>query len=212
MLLRRLRSRIEPGSPACVSPGSDRRTSLQEDRFDRSTALLRAAGRIAGATAVLAGLAACGRPATPDPRALEDTLRQRIEQAYDFSRPGIVERMTSLYAAEGTVVSASGGELITTAAELRQGIADFWQNVGQNMENPTWQWGEVHVEPLSRDAAVLTGTWAIPHIAPTGRPHVIHGAWTAVFRRIGGEWLIVHEHLSVPPPPETQLQRDDGDG
>jgi hypothetical protein len=45
---------------------------------------------------------------------------------------------------------------------------------------------------------VLSGTWSIPHIAPNDQPHVIRGAWTAVFRRIGGEWLIVAEHLSTP--------------
>ena len=76
--------------------------------------------------------------------------------------------------------------------------AAFWQNVGQNMRNPRWVWGDVYVERLSPDAAVLTATWSIPHIAPTGRPHVIQGAWTAVFRRVGGEWLIVMEHLSAP--------------
>ena len=44
----------------------------------------------------------------------------------------------------------------------------------------------------------LNGPFALP-IAPTGNPHVIRGAWTAVFRRIGGRWVIVMEHLSTPP-------------
>jgi ketosteroid isomerase-like protein len=137
-------------------------------------------------------------PHTPDTQALADTLRARIEAAYDFSRPGAAERMASLYPQSGTVVSASGGVMSTSPDSLRHAIADFWQNVGQNMRDPVWQWREIHVESLGRDAAVLTGTWEIPHIAPTGRPHVLEGAWTAVFRRIKGEWLIVHEHLSVP--------------
>ena len=81
---------------------------------------------------------------------------------------------------------------------LRAGIASFWQNVGRNMRDPKWVWGNVFVDRLGDDAAVLTATWSIPHIAPTGHPHVIRGAWTAVFRRIAGEWMIVVEHLSVP--------------
>lgn len=150
---------------------------------------------------LLLALPACAHEAAPpDGAALADTLRRKIAAAYDFTQPGIVERMTSLYPAEGPVVSASGGHLVTAPDSLRQGIADFWQNVGSNMQDPVWQWGDVHVEVLGRDAAVLTGTWSIPHIAPTGRPHVIEGAWTAVFRRTGGGWLIVHEHLSTPPP------------
>lgn len=156
----------------------------------------------AGATLALALLAAC-RPATPaaggSDAALADTLKARIEAAYDFSRPGVVERMNALYPDSGRVISASGGHVIASVDSLRAGIASFWQNVGQNMRDPKWVWGDVFVDRLGPDAAVLTATWSIPHIAPTGHPHVIQGAWTAVFRRIEGKWMIVVEHLSVPP-------------
>jgi ketosteroid isomerase-like protein len=54
----------------------------------------------------------------------------------------------------------------------------------------------VYVERLGEDAAVLTATWSVPHIAPDGKRHVIGGAWTAVFRRINGRWKVVQEHLS----------------
>ncbi|NOT10147.1 MAG: SnoaL-like domain-containing protein [Gemmatimonadales bacterium] len=131
--------------------------------------------------------------------ALADTLKGRIAEGYDFTRPGAAERMSDLYPDTGQVVSASGGNIIASADSLRAGIATFWQSVGQNMRNPKWVWGDVYVERLGNDAAVLTGTWSIPHIAPTGQPHVIQGAWTAVFRRIGGRWMIVAEHLSSPP-------------
>lgn len=149
--------------------------------------------------AVLAGCGAGVPRAAQDPAALADTLKARIAEAYDFSRPGAVERMNALYPDTGRVISASGGQVIASADSLRAGIAAFWQNVGQNMRDPKWEWGDVHVDRLSDDAAVLTATWSIPHIAPTGNPHTIRGAWTAVFRRIAGKWLIVVEHLSVPP-------------
>ena len=130
---------------------------------------------------------------------LADTLKARIAEAYDFTRPGAVERMSGLYPDSGRVISVSAGQIVSSIDSLRSGIRAFWDNVGRNMRNPTWQWGEVYVERLGADAAVLTATWAIPHIAPTGNPHVIRGAWTAVFRRIRGRWLIVMEHLSTPP-------------
>jgi hypothetical protein len=49
---------------------------------------------------------------------------------------------------------------------------------------------------------VLTTTYAIPHRTPEDRPHTLAGAWTAVFERRGGRWVIVQEHLSdaVPTP------------
>ena len=136
------------------------------------------------------------RPIGRDP-ALADTLRQQIEDAYDFSRPDIVKRMAELYPDSGQIVSASGGELITNVDSLRKGIASFWSNVGHNMRQPKWEWDSVYVDRLGPDAAVLTGKWRVPHIAPDGRPHVIGGAWTAVFRRIDGKWKIVQEHLSA---------------
>jgi len=154
-------------------------------------------------TMVLLGVAAgCAAPPARGEQsdaALADTLKARIEDAYNFSRPGVVERMNALYPDTGRVISASGGQITASADSIRAGIAEFWKTAGQNMRDAKWEWGEVHVDRLSDDAAVLTATWSIPHIAPTGRPHVIRGAWTAVFRRIGGKWMIVVEHLSVPP-------------
>jgi ketosteroid isomerase-like protein len=154
-------------------------------------------------TVALTALAACGSAGTTDDRAtqaLTDTLRTLIEQAYDFSRADVVERMTALYADTGLVVSASHGRLIASADSIRQGIATFWQADGRNMRNPKWTWDDVYVTRLGPDAAVLTGTWTIPHQTPTNQTHVLAGAWTAVFRRIDGRWKIVHEHLSEPPP------------
>lgn len=152
--------------------------------------------------AVVAVLAACRTaPATRegnDP-ALADTLKARIEAAYDFSRPGALERMNALYPDTGRVISASGGHVIASADSLRAGIATFWNNVGKNMRNARWVWGEVYVDRLGPDAAVLTATWSIPHLAPDSTPHTIRGAWTAVFKRISGSWMIITEHLSAPP-------------
>jgi ketosteroid isomerase-like protein len=150
---------------------------------------------------LLTGLTGCGSPsnnAEQDAGALADTLTALIADAYDFSRPDVYERMIGLYADTDEIVSASGGQLAVSADSVRAGIARFWELAGRNMRDARWRWDEVHVERLAPDAAVLTGRWSIPHIAPDGQPHLLEGAWTAVFRRIGGEWKIVQEHLSAP--------------
>ncbi len=138
------------------------------------------------------------REAPADNAALADTLSGLIAEAYSFDSPDAIERMAGLYAPGEHVVSASGGRLTVSADSVRSGIERFWTLAGQNMRNPRWTWHEVHVERLGDDAAVLTGTWSIPHIALDDQPHVIEGAWTAVFRRINGEWKIIQEHLSSP--------------
>lgn len=168
----------------------------------RKTAVMNTRRLIRGAPALFLGMitACAGAEVSPrDDRALADTLGRLIADAYDFSRADVVERMTALYADTGRVVSASGGQVIASADSLRRGIASFWQNVGQNMRDARWVWGDVHVDRLGEDAASLTATWSIPHMAPNHQPHVIRGAWTAVFTRIDGRWKIVQEHLSVPP-------------
>src|SRR4029078_1133053 len=66
-------------------------------------------------------LAACAPPepqVRPNDTALADTLKARIEAAYDFSRPGVLERMNALYPDTGRVISASGGRVIASADSL----------------------------------------------------------------------------------------------
>ncbi|MEO8564416.1 MAG: DUF4440 domain-containing protein [bacterium] len=142
--------------------------------------------------------------------AIGDTLRALLVSAYDLSKPGdAVERLMSLYPDSGNVVSASGGQVSTSRDSLRAQLAAFWENVGRNMRHPKWNWGQMHVDVLAPDAAVLTTTYSVPHLTPAGQPHVIAGAWTAVFQRRAGRWVIVQEHLSdLPPAPTMQPATD----
>ena len=131
--------------------------------------------------------------------ALADTLVQRVTDAYDFSRPDVVARLMGLYATEGPVISAAAGRVTTSRAALQLQIQRFWERVGQNMRDARFVVGARHVTPLGPDAAVLTLTYAIPHRTPEDRPHTLAGAWTAVFARRDGRWVIVQEHLSDVP-------------
>lgn len=142
--------------------------------------------------------------------AIADTLRSLLVGAYDLGKPGdAVARLMSLYPDSGRVISASGGQVSSSRDSLRAELAAFWENVGRNMRNPKWNWGQMHVDVLAPDAAVLTTTYSVPHRTPAGQPHVIAGAWTAVFQRRAGRWVIVQEHLSdLPPAPTGQGSAD----
>ena len=163
---------------------------------------------IASFTLAAGALAACARPtsdtlAPAERAAIADTLQRMIVAAYDVTTPGDrIARMMSLYPPTGGVVSASGGRVITSRDTLEGQVRTFWEYVGQNMRNPKWQWDPMHVDVLSRDAAVVTASYRIPHLTPRGMPHVIAGALTQVFVRRNGRWVVVQEHLSeVPPEP-----------
>jgi hypothetical protein len=160
---------------------------------------------------ILIAAAACDRssssehPSVAESEAIADTLTMLMSEAYDFSRPGVRERLLSLYPDSGRVISAAAGRVTTDRTELDSAIGTFWQYVGQNMRDPRWAWGDVHVDVLSRDAAVVTASYTIPHHTPAGRPHTIAGAWTAVFQRRNGRWVVVQEHLSDVPVSEDSL-------
>src|SRR6266550_5956047 len=129
-------------------------------------------------------------------KAIADSLKKLVVSAYDLSKPDPVKNLMSLYPDQGRVISASGGVITTTRPQLEQGIKAFWTYVGQNMRNPKWQWTSMNVDVLAPDAAVMTSTYRVPHLTPMGMPHVIGGAWTAVFQKRGGRWVVIKEHLS----------------
>jgi hypothetical protein len=133
---------------------------------------------------------------TAEKTAVADSLKKLVVAAYDLSKPDPVASLMSLYPPQGRVISASGGVVTTTHAELEQGIKAFWTYVGQNMRNPKWEWTSMNVDVLAPDAAVMTSTYRVPHQTPTGMNHVIGGAWTAVFQKRQGRWVIIQEHLS----------------
>lgn len=147
----------------------------------------------------------CGKTASAplsnaERTAIADSLKAMVVSAYDLSKPNVVANLMSLYPDSGRVISASGGAMTTTRPQLEEQVQTFWKYVGSNMKQPKWEWKAMEVDVLSRDAAVMTSTYRVPHTTPTGMRHVIGGAWTAVFARRGGRWVIVQEHLSDAPP------------
>jgi ketosteroid isomerase-like protein len=151
------------------------------------------------ALAALTLIAACSTSASVSDRerqTIVDSLTRQVKAAYDLSKPNVDQRLLSLYPPSGRVVSAAGGQVLTSRDTLAMGIKAFWQNVGANMREPKWIWDQMVFDVLSPTAAVMTAQYHIPHLTPRNQPHTISGAWTAVFQKRGDRWYIVQEHLS----------------
>lgn len=150
---------------------------------------------------LIAALTACraGGLSSTDTATIRAEIEQAMREAYDLSKPNQLDRMLALYPSSGRVVSANTGRVITSIDSVGNGIREFWHYVGVNMRNPKWEWTTVYVDVLSRDAAVATGTYRIPHLNPNNQPHVLGGAMTMVFRRQGDRWVVIQEHLSDTP-------------
>lgn len=136
---------------------------------------------------------------TAERQAIVDSLTRQVQAAYDVTKPNLEQRLLSLYPETGRVVSAAGGQMITSRDTLAMGIKAFWTNVGANMRDPKWVWDQMVFDVLSPNAAVMTATYHVPHLTPRNEPHTIGGAWTAVFEKRGGRWYVVQEHLSDLP-------------
>src|SRR4051812_15955763 len=92
---------------------------------------------------VLAAACAGGSPSAADKQAIADSLARQVKAAYDITKPNVEQRLLSLYPATGRVVSASGGQVITSRDTLTLAIKAFWENVGANMRDPKWVWDEM---------------------------------------------------------------------
>jgi hypothetical protein len=146
-------------------------------------------------------LSACsaGELSSSDTAEIRGEVERALREAYDLSRPEPLPRMLALYPTSGRVISANTGRVITSSDSVANGIREFWYYVGVNMRNPKWEWTNVYVDVLSRDAAVVTATYRIPHLNPRNLPHVLGGAMTMVFKRQNGRWVVIQEHLSDTP-------------
>jgi hypothetical protein len=154
---------------------------------------------LSGAIAAL-GCSSQAPSVSPLQRAVaQRSIRSEVVAAYDFSRPDVVGNLMALYAPTGPIISASGGRITTSRDSLRMGIQAFWTNVGSNMRDAHVEWTAMHIDVLAPNVAVMTATYRIPHRQPNGLPHVIGGAWTAVFSLRNGHWFIIEEHLSDNP-------------
>lgn len=155
-------------------------------------------------------LAACSTSSvsSSERQVIVDSLTRQVKAAYDVTKPGLVERLLSLYPDTGRIVSAAGGQMITSRDTLAMGIQAFWSNVGVNMREPKWIWDQMVFDVLSPTAAVMTATYHVPHLTPRNEPHTIAGAWTAVFEKRGDRWYVIQEHLSdLPAMPESTQTR-----
>ena len=162
--------------------------------------------RIVGAAIFLSiGCAGSGAElGTAERAAISAEVEATIRDAYDLSKPGVLDRMLALYPRSGRVVSAVGGGVLTSRDSIESGIRYFWNNVGVNMREPRWEWDRFYVDVLSPTSAAVTATYRIPHRNPRNEPHTLAGAMTVVLSKREGRWVIIQEHLSdLPQGPDS---------
>jgi beta-aspartyl-peptidase (threonine type) len=57
------------------------------------------------------------------------------------------------------------------------------------------EFSKPEIRPLCKDAALVLGRWKLVRADPVG------GNYSLVVQRIGGHWVITHDHTSTDAPP-----------
>lgn len=130
----------------------------------------------------LLSIAGCARPELP---VFRDILER---QAGAWNRGDIDTFMTDYWKSENLTFSSGG--------ETRRGWDATRDRYKKRYPTPAEMgqltFDSLECEPLGSDAALVLGKW---HLARSSGP--IGGNFSLVFRRIGGLWMIVHDHTST---------------
>jgi ketosteroid isomerase-like protein len=61
---------------------------------------------------------------------------------------------------------------------------------------------------LAGNQAWSTATWQMGGVGRDGNKTSMQGRWTAIWQRRNGNWLIVHEHVSVPLGTQAEKEQN----
>lgn len=132
------------------------------------------------------GLAPCGCASHRVPTVITDILHR---QTSAWNR-GDVEAFMEPYWRSDELMFVSGGKVTKGWQET---LAGYRQRYPTRAEMGRLTFSELEVRELAPRAALVLGRWHLQRDAPADD---VGGRFTLLFRRMGGEWLIVYDHTS----------------
>ncbi len=148
---------------------------------------------------VAASLTGCASAGTGDGtnsnQSTASPTGQSIQQVLDAQvaawNRGDLESFMKGYWRSRDLVFTSGGKVQRGWGTTLQRYRDTYGRDKSSMG--TLHFSDLEVHPLGPDAAWALGRWSLDGLEGGKRG----GVFTLVFRRIGGRWVIVHDHTSV---------------
>ena len=125
---------------------------------------------------------------------IEDVIRKRVEAWADALRKDDIDAIVSAYAPDivsfDIVASLRYAGRENKRRAWEKALAGYYGPIGYEVHDlaVTAQGDLAFAYSLNR----VSGTLA------NGQPSALWMRWTACFRQIDGDWLIVHDHASVP--------------
>ena len=124
-------------------------------------------------------------------------IRAMLERQDEAWNRGDIEGFMEHYVKSDELSFSSGGETIYGWQATIDGYKRRYPNKDR-MGHLTFS--ELEIHPLGRRAALALGRWHLDR-----EPDPVGGNFSIVLRRIGGRWVIVHDHTSRS---ETPSQAD----
>ncbi len=133
------------------------------------------------------------------------------QPAYDFKA-----RMDALFDAWGSLDPAQAAPFYAKDADLDfydiapmkyTGWAEYAEGVKKEFApfaSAKWTLGPYVRIRSSGNIAWATATWHGELLKKDGSKQALDGRYTCVWEKRGNEWLVVHEHMSVPLAPAQQ--------
>ncbi len=136
---------------------------------------------------LLASALSCVSIRAADPA--ETGIRAVLDAQADAWNRGDIDGYMNGYA-RGDATEFLGGDTITRGWQT---VRDRYAKKYDSREKMgTLTFSEIEVQPLSADAALVIGRWALER-----KEDQPHGRFTLIFRKLPEGWRIVHDHTSA---------------
>ncbi len=122
---------------------------------------------------------------------VESTIRARLEGQVASWNQGDIDGFMSVYWKSGELSFSSGGRVVRGWQATCDGYKQRYPN-RQAMGRLSFS--NLEVMPLGDSAALVLGEWKL-----TRQDDEPAGVFSLVFRKVDGQWVIVHDHTSVKP-------------
>ena len=152
--------------------------------------------RSLAATATLAlVLTGCGANDSPgmilsaeDRARIEAEVRQALDDYAALGVAGDQEQAAAFWGDFDDFIHAGDGRVF---GDREAWVA--WMAANQPDETLSWEYSDVHVAVLARNAASYTANFEVVNVVG-GEEETITGSWTWVLRKTDGGWRVVHSN------------------
>jgi ketosteroid isomerase-like protein len=125
----------------------------------------------------------------------EPAIRRRIDALAKAIRARDLDRVMSFYAAEIVSFDLDAPLRYMGTVNKRRAWAEFFAAHPGDLD---YDFNEISISSEGEVASVRSLN-RVRSTSPDGHHSEMWVRWTACFRRFKGVWLVVHDHVSVPP-------------